>query len=301
MPPSLSEAWHLHPGPGEHFVPSRRRVIERPVTPLSPVEPAEDWAETFDEGNRPAFYTVLGPGPHDRQEFYRRFQGGDVVLNLTRSPRDWLTQGPLKILQEAVEQASIPEEAKDFLPAWWPPPSPTWALLWALGSIPDYLIEEPLRAMVDMKHSLAHDLYRAIWEIRFSIREKNDLAETMRFVSAVGTWMMGQELDPTDFALLAPIVGRRVSSENEKVDVLCFLLTLAAQNGLLSRVYLAFDNIERADRAQLKELHAVLQGCSRWARLPGMPLGLLLGWNGDGAGLGKANAKLAALIVKGVA
>ena len=297
MQPSLEEDWAALGSI------RRRRIIERVPTPLSPVGPAEDWAETFDDGNRPAFYTVLGQSPQDRYEFYSKFQGGELgVLSFTKEPLDWMGRGPLEVLQEIVEQAWIPDGAKDLLPAWWPPPSSTWALLWALGSTQDFLIEEPLRSMVDIRYSLAHDLYRAIWEIRFSLREKNDLLETSRLISAVGTWLLGRSLDDQDINLLTPVgIRRRVTLEQEKIDVLCVLLSLAAQNGLVSRVYVAFDNVERADRAKLKELHLVLQGCSRWARLMGMPLGILLGWNGDGAGLGKANAKLAAMIIKGVA
>lgn len=296
MQPSLEEDWAAIGRP-------RRRVIERAPTQLSPVDPAEDWAETFDEGGRSAFYTVLGESPQDRHEFYRRFQGGEVgVLSLTRNPRDWLERGPLLTLQEVVEQAWVPEGAKDFLPSWWPPPTATWGLLWALGASPDFIIEEPLRGMVDMRCSLAHDLYRAIWEIRFSIRERGDLLETARLVSAVGTWLLGRPLDGPDIALLEPVgIQRKVTSEQERIDTLLILLTMAAQNGLISRLFTVFDNVERADRAMLKELLLVLQGCNRWARVPGMPLGILLGWNGDGAGLGKANAKLAALILRGVA
>jgi len=297
MPPSTLEAdWAALGRP-------RRRVIERAPTLLSPVEPAEDWAETFDEGLRPVFFTVLGQSIQDRYEFYSKFEGGQIgVLNLTHTPRVWLERGPLLLLQETVEQCRLPLSAKDLLPTWWPPPTTTWNLLWALGTTPDLTLEEPIRGMVDMRFSLAHDLFKAIWEIRFSIREGGDLLATERLVQAVGTWLLGRHLDADDQLVLKPVgIGRRVTSDQEKIDMLCLLLTLASQSGLLSRLYLAFDGVERADRPHLKELLAVLQGCGRWARIPGMPLGLLLGWNGDGAGLGRANAKLATLIVQGVA
>jgi hypothetical protein len=90
-----------------------------------------------------------------------------------------------------------------------------------------------------------------------------------------------------------------VSSPNEKIDLVCGLLLMAAQNGLVERVFLGFDAIEAATRPNLKELFMVLQGVDRWT-VEEQPLGILLGWNGDGAALARANTKFADYIVRGM-
>jgi len=273
----------------------KRRVLEAPYIPTPSLALAQEWAETFDEGDRRAFFTVTG-AHQDRAEFYAR-------LGASREGHQtWLTTSVLTALQDAVERAWLAEDAKPFMPAWWPPVTAGWGLLWGLVAAPDFVVEEPLREMVDRSVSVFHTFFLALWEIRFTLQEKGDLPEAAGLITSLGTWLRGQPLDALAMANLTRLgIARRLVHENERLDVLCFLLTLAAQNGLVSRLHVVFDGIERADRVRLRELYTVLQTCGRWTRLPGMPLGLLLGWNADGAGLGKANAKLVNYIIQGVA
>ena len=272
----------------------RKRILTVPPMAKPALDPAVEWTEGFDEGERSAFFAVLGASHYEREVLYRNFPS-------SVDSREWLTRSPLQTLQAVVEHAGVDQAAKDTLPPWWPPPSAPWGLLWALATLPDVLIEDPLRDLMDMQFSLAHDLFRGLWEIRFNLREQGDLLETNRLVTAMGTWLLGHPLDSENTRLLEHAgIQRKVGSDAEKIDTLCILLLMAAQNGLVRRLYLAFDDLERADRTKLKELLTVLQGVSRWAKVPGMPLGLFLGWNGDGAKLGKANARLAALIVQGI-
>ena len=291
MPPDLDDDWADLGYP-------QRKLVQSNIPKSSSLEAALDWTDLFDEGNRLPFFTLMG-GVQDRVEFCAAL---NRELSTEVSQRtDWLVRGPLAALQEYVEWSQVDPLAMDLLPPWWPPTKGTWRLLWGLVALPDLMVEEPLRSMVDRGHSVFHWLFRGIWEARFILREQNDLTQVDALIEALGTWASGRVLEASDEVLLTPIVQRRLGSEQERVSMLCFLLMLAAQNGLLSKSFLLLDRIERAESDQLKELFLVLQGCLPWAKMPGFPLGILVGWSGDSTKLKRSNAKLADLLAKGVA
>ena len=284
---------------GSPILSVHRRHTKVSGVALSPVEPAENWAETFPAGEREAFFTVLGQTTKEREEFYAAFRGGSGVVSLLRDHHAWHQVGPLRALQNGLRAAWVPPDCKEGLPDWWPPPSGNWGLLWGLGAVSNFAVDGQLRFQVDVPFSLLHDLYRAIWEIRFAIREGR---EALGLVQAVGTWMLGESLSAEDHGHLAAVnIQRQVSSPNEKIDLVCGLLLMAAQNGLVERFFLGFDNIEAATRPNLKELFMVLQGVDRWTTVEEQPLGILLGWNGDGASLARTNTRFADYIVRGMA
>lgn len=271
----------------------KRRTVEAHFLRPPSLAAVNEWFETFEEGDRRSFLTVTGR-PTDRTEFYAR-------LGLPYSQPTWLAQGPLGHFQYAVEQAWIDEEAKEFMPSWWPVPTASWGLLWGLVAVPDFQVEEPLREMVDRSVSVFHTFFLALWEIRFFLDETMDLKTAGRYIEALGAWAQGQPLDAQKVRDLTQLgVTRRLSSDGEKLDVMCFLLALASQNGLISKCLVVFDNIEQGDRGKLKELGTLLETCNRWTKIPGMALGLLLGWDGQAAHLGRANLKLANLMTQGV-
>lgn len=222
------------------------------------------------------------------------------MARLLGDPMAWHDRGVLGCIQDVVRQADVDPEAVAYVPDVGAADGSPWALLRALTSVPDFHIEEPLREMADRHNSIFHTFFLALWEIRF-LRETQDEATLSRLIQSLGVWLQGEPLDRQtvrDLVLLG--VGRRVSGEAEKLDLLLFLLTLAAQNGLVRQVFAVMDNLESAERARLKELVFVVEACTRWAKIPGMPLGLVLGWDGHIPGLGKANAKLASYLTQGV-
>lgn len=272
----------------------KRRVVEAPPHPVPSFSAVEEWAETFDEGDRRAFLTVLGR-PLDRADIYARL----------RVPKEeqqaWLTRGVLGQLQESVSRAWVDPDAKSFMPPWWPGVVPSWGLLWGLVAVPDFQVEEPLREMVDRSVSVFHTLFLALWEIRFLLEEAEDFETVGRLIESLGAWVQGKPLDAQKVKDLTQLgVNRRLSNEAEQLDVLCFVLALAAQNGLIGRHYVALDGVEKAERSRLKELATVLDVCGRWTKIPGMPLGLLVGWSGHGPGLGRNHAKLTTHLLQGV-
>lgn len=284
----------MQPSPYTAAVSGKRRVVEAHTPPATPFTAIDEWAEAFDEGDRRAFLTILGR-PLDRAEIYARLKiPGE-------EPHAWHTRGVLGQLQESVSRAWVDPDAKNFMPSWWPGMVPSWGLLWGLAAVPDFQIEEPLREMVDRSVSVFHTLFLALWEIRFLLEESGDFETVGRLIDSLGAWVRGQSLDAQKVKDLTQLgVNRRLSNEAEQLDVLCFVLALAAQNGLIGRLYVPLDGVERAERGRLKELATVLDVCCRWTKIPGMPLGLLVGWNGNGPGLGRNHGKLTTHLLQGV-
>lgn len=304
--------------------PVRRRVIAVAPTssPIAPVEPVIRWSLTFHEGDelavgtRPAFMVVPGATAHDRMGFYRKylapewktFRPDTIEDIIGDDARDWVDETIIGNLTRRIANAKIPEGATKTLPAWFPPPGHGWELLWALVSNDVFVIEEPLRQMVD-RGGLVHHFYKALWDFRFALKENESFEPAARVYFAITRWMTGLELGDDDIRVLEKIgVGRRVSSVAERFDLLFFLVTLCAQNGLLNRMVLCFDGLERAlqssHRPVLRELDMFLGALERWVKFTQTPVGVLVGFGAserEKSQLRKLNPKLADRIVAGLA
>jgi hypothetical protein len=256
-----------------------------------PVEPVIKWTLRFhDEEKRLPMLVVPGATAHERLSFYRKylseefasFRPDTVEDIISDGARDWIDQSILENVTHRFAMAKVPHEAKQDLPSWFPPPVWAWEFLWALVSVPTFRIEEPLRSLVDQSHYLFSEVYRVLWELRFRITEAEDFEPAAPFFNATVRWLTGNTLSTTDLAMLESCgVTRRVNSEQERFDVLCFLITLAEHNALLNRYILCFDGLERAltpeNRPLLRELTAFLSTLDRWIRLTQAPIGVLIG------------------------
>jgi hypothetical protein len=149
-----------------------------------------------------------------------------------------------------------------------------------LLTVESFLVDEPLRSMVDQRFYLISDLFRVILEARFQVTEG---ANPDHFFQAITQWIRDEKLTPKQEALFVEAkVSRRVQV-TEQLDLCFFLVTLAAQSGLISRLTLALDHVDRAATAgisakktYLKDLDDVTFGATRWEKL-GSPLGIILG------------------------
>jgi hypothetical protein len=120
--------------------------------------------------------------------------------------------------------------------------------------------------------------------------------------------MTGGELSDEDVSTLEEIgVRRRVTLDAERIDILLFLVTLAAQNGIINRMTLCFDGLEQAlqsnRRALLRELDTFLATMDRWVGFSHAPIGVMIGFNAsarDLSQLRKLNPKLAERIEAGL-
>jgi hypothetical protein len=293
-------------------------MIEEPASTPPPVEPVIKWTLRFhDEGKRPAMLVVPGDTAHDRLSWYRKYLSEEwasfrpeTVEDVIGDPaREWVNQTVLANVTARLASAEVPHEARRDLPKWFPPPFSGWEFLWALAASPTFLVEEPLRTMVDQPYYLFHEMYRVLWELRFRLRENKEFEPSLQFFQAMVRWMTGSHLSASDQAMLeAAGVTRRVNTDQERLDVLFFLITLAEHNALLNRYVLCFDGLERALRPEkrglLREMATFITTLDRWIRMAQTPVGVLIGMDTSPrqlASLRRMNAKLADEVEAGLA
>jgi hypothetical protein len=297
--------------------PLRRRVEEAPRA-MPPVEPVIKWTLRFhDEGKRQGMLVVPGTTAHDRLGFYRKYLSDEwssfrpeTVEDVIGDPsRNWVDESILGNFSSRLAMAKIPVEAKRDLPGWFPPPMWAWEFIWGLASSPNFLTDEPLRGLVDQSHYLFHEIYRVLWELRFRVTENKAYEPTVQFFTAVVRWLTASALSQAELAMLgAAGVTRRVTSDQEQLDVLFFLITLAEHNALINRFVICFDGLERVlkpeKRPLLREMSMFLVTLDRWIRLAQAPVGVLIGMDTSPrqmTQLRKLNAKLADEVEAGLA
>ncbi len=295
----------------------RRHMVHEP-NPAPPVEPVIKWTLRFhDEGKRPAMMVVPGATAHERLSWYHKYLSDewssfrpDTVEDIvSEGARDWVDQTVLANFTARVAMMKVPHEAKRDLPSWFPPPVYAWEFVWALAATETFLVEEPLRGLVDQSHYVFHEIFRVLWELRFRLRENKDFEPTQQFFTATIRWLTASHLSETDLAMLeAAGVTRRIQSDQERFDVLCFLITLAEHNALLNRFVICFDGLERAirpeKRALLREMQTFLTTLDRWIRLAQAPIGVLIGMDTSPrqmSSLRRLNPKLADEVEAGLA
>lgn len=280
------------------------------------VAPLFRWAIGFTEPDRPTLLTIPGATIEDREALLRSYLDPryasvrpDVVEDVCGDQvRGWLDRGALASLTERVATMKVPPGTRhdfnlDALVA------PEWELLWSLIVVDTLIVEEPLRSLVDHSSDPISAVHKALWEARFLFREHPTLDPAATFVETMVRWMTGAELKDDDIERLTLAgIHRRIERDSEKLDVLCFILTLAAQNGAVTRTIFLFDAVESALRPEcrpmLRQLLGVLRIADRWVRMGGSPIGFFLGFNAtpeNRARLRKLNAALADRVEAGLA
>jgi hypothetical protein len=297
---------------GHPMGPRRTKSSEVVLSPS--VLSITEW--TVDENpDRLVALVVPGATHFDRQVVLKQYVEGDwhrfhpgIVVDAGLEASEWIDTSVVENFLVRVLRMKLPVLDKTQVPKWYPHVGGAWELLWNLLAVDEFLVDEPLRSMVDQPFYLVHDVHRALWEARFLAREHPTLDQAERFMTALTRWISGEPLGDDGRQLLSAIgIKRLVSSPAEKLDVLCFLLSLAYQNGLLERTVFLFDDLENAlqpnRRASLRQLRDFIDGVRRWSRLGGSPIGILLGFTGtrtDLQLLGKYNTKLAVDVTAGL-
>lgn len=143
-------------------------------------------------------------------------------------------------------------------------------------TVDSLIVEEPLRSMVDQRFYLVSDLFRVILESRFQVLEGS---KPEPYIQAITQWILGQKFTQKQVALFdAAGVTRRVQP-TEQLDLVLFLIALASQTGIINRLTITLDSVEKAPkdkRTHLKELDEVAFAATRWSKL-GSTLGLVVG------------------------
>jgi hypothetical protein len=284
--------------------PKRRQSAEVELSPS--VLALSSWTVSEDP-DRLLTLVVPGPTHFNRQEVLRQYRDGEwrrfhsgIVIDDSKST-DWLEGNVASSFLTRVRMLRMPPVSKDIMAKWYPRTSGAWELIWNLIAVEEFIVEEPLRQLIDKPFYLVHDVHRALWEARFLAREHLDLGPVQSFMLYFDRWLMGEPLGDEGRKALASLgIKRLITKDSERLDVACFLLSLACQNGLLERSVFLFDDLEHAlqpnKRSMLRQLHDLLESGRRWARLGSNPLGILIGFTGSKADLQlltKYNAALA--------
>ncbi len=269
--------------------PKRRQSSEVMLSPS--VTAITAWS-IDDDPERLIAIVVPGATHFDRQEVirqyaegeWRRFHSGIVIDAAPPKTTEWLEGNVSTNFMERLRRLPMPPLTKDIMAPWYPREG-DWELLWNLIAVEEFIVDEPLRQMIDKPYYLVHDVHRVIWEARFLAREHSSLHATEVLVTHFIRWITGEPLGDDGRKALAEIgINRLVSSPAERLDVTCFLLSLAYQNGLLERAVFFFDDLEHAlqpsKRSALRQLRDLLDCGRRWARIGGSPLGILVGFTG---------------------
>lgn len=229
----------------------------------------EEWATTLGSKTNPLL-AVKGPSLLHRMEVYRWICPGE--------PGEWL---------------GSPREYLSARTA-----GPNWNLLWDLLDVQDFVVEEPLRGLIDQGF-LFTEFYQALWEARFLLQEST--LGVGALVEALIRWMTLTELGAEDRKLLGRLrLSRPLQSDEERLDTLFFLLALARQNGTMEPTVVVFDELGKAVRAGvatrrkvLAELLKLVSAAERWNRL-GAAIGIVVGFEpGVLTSLRRYNPKLA--------
>jgi hypothetical protein len=300
---SIADFWAEVRGPGK---PRKPKSGEHVLAP--PLERLVEWTTTFEDGERRQTTYVLPCSEQNARDGliraftrgdWRRFSPGIVVD--TDDPSAWLKTGLLDDFTKRVARLTAP--CRDLTARWFPPFPGQWEILWGLVATEPFVIEEPLRAMVDQSFYLVHDVYRALWEARFLVSEETPTRVT-EFIGTLTRWLSGSALSDKDQTALGSMgIKRLVRSEDERYDVLLFLVTLAAQNLLLTGAVFYFDGLECTlkpeARTTLRQLHTYVNALERWTRIGACPVSVIIGFSGtarDRSQLKKLNPKLAASV-----
>lgn len=257
------------------------------------VESFTDWMGSFGEDEPRDPYLVLPGKSADRHRFLQKVMSEDRigVIDDLIGPEalGWLDQGPCKNLLARAAKLSLPKESRRSLPTWFPPEPGNWELLWGLIAVDDFIVDEPIRSMLDQNFYVVHDVYRVLWEARFLAKEnESDRSQAQLLVRTLVRWMTTPMLTAEDQRWLDSIGIRRPITSEQRFELFCMLVGLAWQNGLLSRYMIYFDGLELADGIQetvLKELSHMLSALERWIRIGPCPIGLVIGYTAESSDL----------------
>lgn len=189
--------------------------------------------------------------------------------------RSWVRESLWESLLDRVRVAK--PAFTERLPAWFPPEPEVWELLWGIGSVSEFVVEEPLRAIVDQKAYLAHEFYRLLWEVRFLVRENLNLSKAQSLVQNITKWAFGE--GPPDRGFFSdynvPVLDLTLS---QRYDLLWMLLTVAHQNGLFTRYMIGMDGLSEALEVPTssQEVETMISTLERWVLRGNSPVGVLI-------------------------
>lgn len=249
-----------------------------------PVEPLIRWTLTFHEDlPRRGMQVIPGASHYDRTLWYERFLSpawvdfrSDTIEDLlSEDTRTW-TQNPFANLIQRVRKAKAPTPHLMSNFHW------EWDLLWAMLSAEEFFIPPLLSRMADDKDHIVHGLHKALWTLRFGLKETNN-PDLGLDCNALGQWLGCENFTNEVYARLHGLgIQKRLGRHSDILDVMFFLLTLAEANGVFTRMILGFDGLERIiqedNRPALQTFWHMLSTLQHWVNTYRMPVGFLVGF-----------------------
>lgn len=269
---------------------SERRVTHRPGSLRPQWDPSQSsglemWVKNLGREDQRPIILVEGPTPAHRQTLYRLARIPSKAID-----QKWVEQG---LVDNLSERLSATRCIGSIAPH-------SWDLIWNFLTLEELVVEEPLRSLID-QGLLFTQAFKAIWEARFMLKEGQDIRQ---LVEAFTGWVTSTSLSEESKRLLDKMgIERELSTPFERLDMLFFLATWAAQNQLISNQLFVIDGLDRAltqgtarRKQLLKELDHFCTSAERWSKL-GSPLGFVLGYSNEHkalAGIERSNARLGA-------
>lgn len=267
---------------------SEARVNKRPGSLRPQWDPSQSsglevWAKNIGQEDQRPIILVEGPTPAHRQALYRL-----ALIPAKDLDQKWIEQGLVENLTERFSNLRCIGSIVDR----------PWDVIWNFLTLQDLVVEEPLKALID-QGLLFTQAFKAIWEARFLLKEGRDARQ---LVEAFAGWVTAAPLTAESKRLLDRLgVERELSTPYERLDMLFFLATWAAQNHLIGRQLFVIDGLDRAltqgtarRKQLLKELDHFCTSAERWSKL-GSRLGFVLGYSDEHkalAGIIRSNARL---------
>jgi hypothetical protein len=282
-----------------------------PVKPgpvlLPPLDKVLSWAHAPYEDTQRAYVVFSSPVLDHRLEVYREVKKLPVGASThTIRFREWIGDGLLKSFQDGVGLIALTSEAQQLVHSEdgikWLQLHPGYEWLWGLVVADELILDDTLQNMVDQPHYLVHEVYRALWELRFRAKEEGTPKVQEDFKQMV-RWLNGTRRRMDDEVLSRLQMTRWVTSTQERFDVWMFLLSLAKQSDLLTRVLFfageAHRVCQRKRRARLRELYTLMGIVARWNKITDCPAALMVGFDGDYQSIIEAEPKLEVLFRRG--
>lgn len=253
------------------------------------VSAIQQWVQRLPE-NGNALLTIIGPSPMLRAEAFRVCYGvpGLGVIGNGRSTQDWFAKGLANDVAQRVRSLT----------------GRPWGLIWDLLEVDDFVVEEPLRGLIDQGLGLS-GLFKTLQECR-QLHQEGERDRCIDLMGALLRWLCVADLSDSQQEMLEQSgIERNLETLPERLDMLLFLLALANQNGLADRTVFVFDGVERAVRAGadkrkdlLRQLYDTALTFTRWGRL-GSGAGMVIGMDPDALEtLGQYHEKLGGLLAR---
>lgn len=257
------------------------------VMSSSTLAPVVTWMRTaLHEPHRAPFFVL----PGESRDLALRYIQGEVpealVVRISSGGEPLLQR-----LHRTVESLRVPPALRDLSRFNWTPPLPSsWDFLGCLLARHSIVIPSVLQNTLERKGSRAIDLYALLVQAQSHLSEMAAWASPST-ITDLGAWVEGQ---PLTRSFVWTGAQEPLTTIEQRLEVLLFLLTLSAHNQVLSETVFHLDGVETFSSEDLNALDLFLRELPYWT-ICGCPISVLVGWRAsseDKASVRRSHPKL---------